>query len=99
MKITVEILSIIVGLANSGKVKKNNKKWPVVVIILGVIIMIPSVVVTVIVAGSVASCSYNQEHMLERYDSVPECWMNEQVHDKQAGFYNEIYRSVNRVSN
>ena len=80
----IGLILFIIGLANKKKAQKQNRKWPIVLIILGVLIMAPSVISTAAFSIFAVSHSYNQEHMLEKYDSVPECWMNENVFDAQA---------------
>ena len=78
----------LVGIANTGKVKKDKKgkkKWPYVLSVLGVLTMIPPVIITVVVTILAFKYNYDIEHMLDKYGSVTEAWQNVSVMDEKAG--------------
>ncbi|SCW26619.1 protein of unknown function [Ruminococcaceae bacterium YRB3002] len=78
----VGLIMLIIGLVNS---KRAKKVWPVLLDILGVVNMVPLIAAIVGTVYFYNWSQYNKEHMLEKYDSVPEAWMNESfITEQQA---------------
>ena len=75
------LVLLIIGLVNSSRVKKV---WPIILDILGIMIMIPPVVITIVVVIAASKYNYNIEHMMEKYGTVTEAWKNVQVIDEKA---------------
>ena len=78
------MILLIVGLANSGKVKKNKKKWPVVLSVVGALTMIPPVIITLIAVIAASKYNYDIEHMLDKYGTVAQAWQHVEVVDTKA---------------
>ena len=78
------LIFFIVGLANKKKVKKDKKKWPVVLTILGIITMIPPLIISLIAVAAASKYNYDIEHMLEKYGTVTKAWENVEVGDRKA---------------
>ena len=78
------LILFLVGLANKKKAQKDNKKWPIVLIILGILIMVPPLIITIIATVAAAKYDYDIEHMLEKYGTVTEAWENVEVGDRKA---------------
>ena len=79
------LIVFIVGLANSGKIKRNNKKWPIVLMVIGVLNMIPPVIITIVLIILASVYNYRIEHMLDIYGTLPEAWKNVETVDRNAG--------------
>lgn len=82
---TFGLILFIVGLANKKKIKRDNKKWPVVLIVIGLINMIPPVIITIILVIAASVYNYRIDHMLDLYDTIPEAWKNVETNDRKAG--------------
>lgn len=78
------LILLIVGLANSGKVKKDKKKWPVVLSVAGALTMIPPVIITLIAVIAASKYNYDIEHMLDKYGTVAQAWQHVEVVDTKA---------------
>ena len=90
------LIMLIIGLVNSKKVKKV---WPIVLDVLGIAGMVPLVVSVVGLGALFAWSQYNDEHMLEKYDSVPEAWMNESMVNEQKAAEQAINAFVTAAGN
>ena len=78
------LLLFIVGIANKKKVKRDKKKWPIVLMVLGIINMVPPVLITVILIIVVSVTNYRTDHMMERYDNLPTAWAQADVYAELA---------------
>jgi len=89
------LVMLIIGLVNSKRVKKV---WPIILDIIGVLNMLPLIISIVGIVVFYNWSQYNKEHMLEKYDSVPQAWMNEMfISEQQAAdqAFNALIEAAN----
>ena len=79
------LIVFIIGIANSRKIKRDKKKWPVVLMVIGALNMIPPVIIAVVLIILASVYNYRVEHMLDIYGTIPEAWKNVETVDQNAG--------------
>ena len=78
------LILLIIGIVRRKNKKNEGKKSPVVLIITGSVLMVPSIICVVLIAVSLVMSDINRAHWEKEADSIVELWQNTHVTDEKA---------------
>ncbi len=90
----IGLIFLIIGLVLKRKEKKkeSEKKYPVVLIVIGCIFIVPSILATGLVIWAVLDTKIDRAMWDSKYDTVPDLWRNESVLELEA--QNQIVKAL-----
>ena len=80
----IGLILLIIGIVRKSNKKNEGKKSPVVLIVTGAVLMVPSIICVVLIAVSLVKSDINRAHWENEADSIVELWQHTSVTDEKA---------------
>ena len=80
----IGLILLIIGIVRKSKKKNEGKKSPVVLIVIGAVLMIPSIACVITIAVYLVKSDLNRTKWEKEADSIVELWQHVSITDEKA---------------